>query len=56
MSLKEKWSKQELQRQINSSYYERVMLADAKLATLSRELLQDEFMKNLNNDNLKMIA
>jgi predicted nuclease of restriction endonuclease-like (RecB) superfamily len=56
MSIKEKWSKLELQRQINSSYYERVMLADAKLATLSRELLQDEFMKNLNNDNLKMIA
>ena len=41
MSSKEKWSKSELQRQINSSYYERVMLADAKLSTLSRELPQD---------------
>jgi predicted nuclease of restriction endonuclease-like (RecB) superfamily len=41
MTIKEKWSKSELQRQINSSYYERVMLADAKLATLSRELPQD---------------
>ncbi len=41
MTIKEKWSKSELQRQINSSYYERVMLADAKLSTLSRELPQD---------------
>jgi predicted nuclease of restriction endonuclease-like (RecB) superfamily len=41
MSIKEKWSKLELQRQINASCYERVMLADAKLATLSRELPQD---------------
>lgn len=41
MSIKEKWSVRELERQINSSYYERVMLADAKLATLSRELPQD---------------
>ena len=41
MSIKEKWSKSELQRQINSSYYERVMLADAKLSPLSRELPQD---------------
>ena len=41
MSSKEKWSKSELQRQINSSYYERVMLADAKLSPLSRELPQD---------------
>ena len=41
MSIKEKWSVRELERQINSSYYERVMLADAKLSTLSRELPQD---------------
>ena len=41
MTIKEKWSKSELQRQINSSYYERVMLADAKLSSLSRELPQD---------------
>lgn len=41
MSIKEKWSKLELQRQINASCYERVMLADAKLATLSRELPQN---------------
>jgi predicted nuclease of restriction endonuclease-like (RecB) superfamily len=41
LTLKEKLSFRELQRQINSSYYERVMLADAKLSTLSRELPQD---------------
>ena len=41
MSIKEKWSVRELERQINSSYYERVMLADAKLSTVSRELPQD---------------
>jgi predicted nuclease of restriction endonuclease-like (RecB) superfamily len=41
LTLKEKLSYRELQRQINSSYYERVMLADAKLSTLSRELPQD---------------
>ena len=41
MTIKENWSKLELQRQINSSYYERVMLADSKLSTLSRELPQD---------------
>ena len=41
MSLKENWSVRELERQINSSYYERVMLADSKLSTLSRELPQD---------------
>lgn len=41
MSIKEKWSKLELQRQLNSSYYERVMLADVKLSPLSRELPQD---------------
>ena len=38
MVIKEKWSKSELQRQINSSYYERVMLADAKLSPFVREL------------------
>jgi predicted nuclease of restriction endonuclease-like (RecB) superfamily len=41
MTIKEKWSVRELERQLNSSYYERVMLADAKLSTLSRELPQD---------------
>jgi len=41
MSIKENWSVRELERQINSSYYERVMLADAKLSPLSRELPQD---------------
>jgi predicted nuclease of restriction endonuclease-like (RecB) superfamily len=41
LAIKEKLSFRELQRQINSSYYERVMLADSKLATLSRELPQD---------------
>jgi predicted nuclease of restriction endonuclease-like (RecB) superfamily len=41
MSIKENWSVRELERQINSSYYERVMLADTKLSPLSRELPQD---------------
>lgn len=41
MSIKENWSVRELERQINSSYYERVMLADAKLSPLARELPQD---------------
>ena len=41
MSIKENWSVRELERQVNSSYYERVMLADAKLSTMSRELPQD---------------
>jgi predicted nuclease of restriction endonuclease-like (RecB) superfamily len=36
MTIREKWSKTELQRQINSSCFERVMLANEKLATLSR--------------------
>lgn len=39
--LKERWSKRELERQINSSYFERVMLANAKLAPVSRVLPQD---------------
>jgi len=41
MSIKENWSVRELERQVNSSYYERVMLADAKLSPLSRETPQD---------------
>jgi predicted nuclease of restriction endonuclease-like (RecB) superfamily len=41
LSFKEKWSVRELQRQINSSYFERVMIGNEKLATLSRELPQD---------------
>lgn len=41
LAIKEKWSKTELQRQINSSYFERVMLTDAKLSPLLRELPQD---------------
>jgi predicted nuclease of restriction endonuclease-like (RecB) superfamily len=35
MTIREKWSKTELQRQINSSCFERVMLANEKIATLS---------------------
>lgn len=38
---KEKWSYRELERQINTSYFERVMLSNTKLATLPRELPQD---------------
>jgi len=41
MTIKEKWSKRELERQINTSYFERVMLANEKLAPLGRELPQD---------------
>jgi len=41
LTLKEKLSFRELQRQINSSYYERVMLAETKLSPLVRELPQD---------------
>ena len=38
MTIKEKLSKRELERQINSSYFERVMLANGKLVPLVREL------------------
>lgn len=41
LSIKERLSSRELERQINSSYYERVMLADAKLAPMARVLPQD---------------
>ncbi|CAN1562406.1 YhcG PDDEXK nuclease domain containing protein [Flavobacteriaceae bacterium] len=36
MTIREKWSKTELQRQINSSCFERVMLANTKLAPMER--------------------
>lgn len=36
MTVKEKWSSRELQRQINSSCFERVMLANTKLAPMER--------------------
>ena len=39
--LKEKLSKRELERQINSSYFERVMLGNAKLSPAVRVLSQD---------------
>ena len=41
MSIKEKWSSRELQRQITTSTFERVMLADSKLSALTRVLPQD---------------
>ena len=41
LSIKEKWSKRELERQINSSYFERMMIGNTKLAPLVRELPQD---------------
>lgn len=40
-AIKEKWSVRELERQINSSYFERVMLANTKLAPVVRELPQN---------------
>ena len=39
--IKERLSFRELERQMNSSYYERVMLGNTKLSTLSREFPQD---------------
>jgi predicted nuclease of restriction endonuclease-like (RecB) superfamily len=41
MTKKERWSSRELQRQINSSYFERVMLGNTKLAPVVRVLPQD---------------
>ncbi len=41
LTIRERLTSRELQRQIDSSYYERVMLADAKLAPLARVLPQD---------------
>ncbi|WP_428655875.1 PDDEXK nuclease domain-containing protein [Runella sp.] len=41
MSVKEKWSKRELERQINSSYFERVMIGNEKLSPPVRELPQN---------------
>ncbi len=41
MTIKEKWSKRELKRQINSSYFERVMISNEKLSPLARVLPQD---------------
>lgn len=40
-SVKEKWTVRELERQINASYFERVMLGNTKLAPLSRVLPQE---------------
>ena len=40
LTLKERLTSRELERQINSSYYERVMLGNAKLSTPLRELPQ----------------
>ncbi len=41
MSIKERWSKRELERQIDSSYFERVMLGNAKLSSVASVLPQD---------------
>lgn len=41
MTIKEKWSSRELQRQINSSCFERVMLANTKLAPMERVLSKE---------------
>ncbi|MBP6558013.1 MAG: DUF1016 family protein [Flavobacterium sp.] len=41
LTLKERLSYRELERQINASYYERVMLGNAKLSTPLRELPQE---------------
>ncbi|AFL83012.1 hypothetical protein Belba_0349 [Belliella baltica DSM 15883] len=40
-AIKEKWSVRELERQINTACFERVMLGNAKLSSLPRELPQD---------------
>lgn len=39
--IKERLSSRELERQINSSYFERVMIGNSKLSTVSKELPQD---------------
>ncbi len=41
LAIKERLSFRELERQINSSYFERVMLGNSKLSTVSRELPQN---------------
>jgi predicted nuclease of restriction endonuclease-like (RecB) superfamily len=41
LTLKERLSKRELERQINASYYERVMIGNAKLAPMASTLPQD---------------
>lgn len=41
MSVKERWSKRELERQINTSYFERVMIGNTKLAPVGRVFPQD---------------
>jgi predicted nuclease of restriction endonuclease-like (RecB) superfamily len=41
MCIKEKWTKSELERQISSSYFERVMIANEKLSPLVRVLPTD---------------
>jgi len=41
MVSKERWSKRELERQINSAYFERVMIGNEKLSPLVRELPQN---------------
>ena len=41
LAIKEKYSKRALERQINSSVFERTMLADEKLATVVRDLPND---------------
>lgn len=39
--LKERWSSRELERQIDSSYFERVMIGNSKVSTLPKQLPQD---------------
>ncbi|MCO6498246.1 MAG: DUF1016 N-terminal domain-containing protein [Chitinophagales bacterium] len=41
MTIKERWSSRELERQLNSGYFERVMLGNTKLATVQRQIPQD---------------
>ena len=49
LTIKERLSFRELERQINSSYFERVMMGNEKLSTVSRELPQD--IKNVFKDS-----
>ncbi|MFD2519483.1 PDDEXK nuclease domain-containing protein [Emticicia soli] len=39
--LKERWSSRELERQIDSSYFERVMIGNSKISNLPKQLPQD---------------
>jgi predicted nuclease of restriction endonuclease-like (RecB) superfamily len=52
--IKEKWSVRELKRQINTSCFERIMLANEKLATLSGVFPKDKIVLNTKKNVMYM--